>query len=43
MEKKIVIVVGCIVLYFILSLLTHGAIRIVLIGAGLGYAIYKLG
>lgn len=43
MEKKIALIVGCIALYFILSLLTHGAIHIVLIIGGLGYAMYKYG
>ncbi len=43
MEKKIAIVVGCIVLYLILSLITKGAIHIVLIVGGLGYAMYKYG
>lgn len=43
MEKKIAIVVGCIALYFILSLLTNGAIHIVLLIGGLGYAMYKFG
>lgn len=42
-EKKILIALGCIVLYIVLDILTNGASRVVILLGGIGYAMYRYG